>query len=76
MYQEQFEELRSQMLIKNPHLSEAYFVSSFISALKEEIKPMLHRLGPLNLQRAFEIAETQEQSLEVTMKKGKWVGKN
>lgn len=52
-YQEQFEELRSLMMGKNPHLSESYFVSSFISGLKVEIKPMLHLLKPITFQRAF-----------------------
>ena len=40
-YQEKFEELKSLMLVKNPHLSESYFVSSFISGLREEIKTMV-----------------------------------
>ena len=51
------------MLIRDPHLSESYFVSSFISGIKEEIKPMVKMLKPTTLIEAFEIAEWQEQSL-------------
>ncbi|XP_027160631.1 uncharacterized protein LOC113761725 [Coffea eugenioides] len=62
-YQEKFEELSSLMLIRDPHLSESYFVSSFISGIKEEIKPMVKMLKPATLLEAFEIAEWQEQLL-------------
>lgn len=70
-YQEKLEELRSLMLIRNPRLTESYFVSSFISGVKEEIKPMLRLLKPATLLEAFEIAVVQEQSLEVMSKKNK-----
>ncbi|KAF3639270.1 hypothetical protein FXO38_22780 [Capsicum annuum] len=33
-----FEELKAQMLMRNPNLSESHFLSSFVGALKEEIK--------------------------------------
>ena len=62
-YQERFEELSSLMLVRDPHLSESYFVSSFISGIKEEIRPMVKMLKPNTLIEAFEIAEWQEQSL-------------
>ncbi|XP_027156574.1 uncharacterized protein LOC113757594 [Coffea eugenioides] len=62
-YQEKFEELSSLMLVRDPHLSESYFVSSFISGIKEEIRPMVKMLKPNTLIEAFEIAEWQEQSL-------------
>ena len=45
------------MLVRDPHLSESYFVSSFISGIKEEIKPMVKMLKPKTLIEAFEIAE-------------------
>lgn len=35
-YQEKFEELRTLMLLRDPYLTESYFVSSFVSGLKEE----------------------------------------
>jgi hypothetical protein len=45
-YIERFEELRSLMGALNPLLPESYYVSSFISGLKDEIKPMLKILKP------------------------------
>ena len=37
-YQLKFEELRSLMMVHNPHLSEEYYVSSFISGLGDEVE--------------------------------------
>ena len=48
-WQEKFEELKTFMMIKNPHLGEEYFVSSFISGLKDEIKTMIRMLSPATL---------------------------
>lgn len=53
-------------------MSEAYFISSFFSGLKDELKPMVRLLKPQTLLEASEIAQTQEQSLEAVAKKGKW----
>ena len=52
-YEEKFEELKTLMLIRNPKLDEEYFVSSFISGLKEEIKPMVKMVKPQTLSKAF-----------------------
>lgn len=70
-YQEEFESLRSLLLAKNPSLSEQYFVSSFLSGLKEELKPMVRLMKPQTLLEAFEVAQLQEQSLEVLFRKQK-----
>ena len=66
------------MLARNPHLTEQYFVSSFISGLKEELKPMVRLMKPQNLLDVFEVAQLQEQSLNMLFKKQKVVslGKN
>jgi hypothetical protein len=56
-YIERFEELRSLMSALNPSLAESYYVSSFISGLKEDIKPMLKILKPSNVLMAFEQAK-------------------
>ncbi|XP_027118691.1 uncharacterized protein [Coffea arabica] len=53
-YQEKFEELSSLMLVRDPHLSESYFVSSFISGIKEEIKPM--ELGALGKFKVLQLS--------------------
>ncbi|XP_027124419.1 uncharacterized protein [Coffea arabica] len=73
-YQEQFEELKPLMLIKNRNLDENYFISSFISGLKEEIKPMLRMLKPATLTEAFELSQWQEYSLKVQNKNSKQTG--
>nr|XP_027108798.1 uncharacterized protein LOC113728610 [Coffea arabica] len=64
-YQEKFEELKTLMAVKNPHLSEEYFVSSFISGLKDEIKTMIRMLRPTSLFETFELAILQENALHL-----------
>jgi len=46
----------------NPSLTESYYVSSFISGLKDDIKPMLKILKPANVLMAFKQARSQEKS--------------
>ncbi|XP_071906170.1 uncharacterized protein [Coffea arabica] len=74
-YEEKFEELKTLMLLRNPKLDELYFVSSFISGLKEEIRPMVKMFKPQTLAKAFEVAELQECSLEVQAKHSRNAGK-
>lgn len=45
-YQERFEELRSLILCKDPRFSKSYYISSFISGLKDELKPMVRMIKP------------------------------
>lgn len=68
-YQEKFESLRTLMLVKNPKLPEGYFIFSFVSGLKEELKPTVHMMKPPTLFSAFEVAMLQEQSLELSSKR-------
>jgi hypothetical protein len=68
-YIERFEELRSLMGALNPLLPEAYYVSSFISGLKDEIKPMLKILKPARVLVAFEQAKWQEEANNALTKK-------
>ncbi|XP_027062727.1 uncharacterized protein [Coffea arabica] len=56
-YQERFEELKPLMMIKNRNLDENYFISSFISGLKEEIKLVVRMLKPTTLSEAFELSQ-------------------
>nr|XP_027083907.1 uncharacterized protein LOC113706223 [Coffea arabica] len=74
-YEEKFEELKTLMLIRNPRLDEGYFISSFISGLKDEIKPMVKMFKPLTLSKAFEVAELQECSIETMSKQPKTPGR-
>lgn len=72
-YQEKFEELKTLMLIKNRSLTEEYFVSSFTSGLKDEVKPMVKMFKPTTLLGAFEVVHLQEQALKLqsrTIKEG------
>ncbi|XP_027076964.1 uncharacterized protein [Coffea arabica] len=74
-YEEKFEELKTLMLTRNPRLDESYFVSSFISGLKDEIKPTVKMFKPQTLMKAFEVAELQECSLEIQSKQSKATGR-
>ena len=61
------------MLIQNPNLSEEYFISSFTSGLKEEIKPMVRMLRPNTLSGVIKIVHLQEQAIKLqgrTVKEG------
>ncbi|KAF3665647.1 hypothetical protein T459_17385 [Capsicum annuum] len=51
-----FEELKAQMLMRNPNLSESHFLSSFVGALKEEIKYGVKLYKPTTLKLAVEQA--------------------
>ena len=68
-YVEKFEELKAVLLNRNPHLDEKYFISSFISGLKIELKPMVRLMKPMTLMDAVEIAQYQEQTVEIMCKK-------
>jgi hypothetical protein len=46
----------------DPYLIESYYVSSFISGLKDDIKLMLKILKPAKVLMAFELARWQEES--------------
>ncbi|XP_071939819.1 uncharacterized protein [Coffea arabica] len=70
-YQEKFEELRVAVMVKLPLLSKSYYVSSFLSGLKEEIKPAVKIHMPQTLQVAFEKARWQEQYLSIILKQTK-----
>ncbi|XP_017233152.1 uncharacterized protein LOC108207202 [Daucus carota subsp. sativus] len=67
-YVEKFEELKSVLLCRNPQLDEKYFISSFISRLKSELKPMVRLMKPANLLDSIEVAQLQEQTVELMVK--------
>jgi hypothetical protein len=68
-YVERFEELKSLMHSLNPLLLESYYISSFISGLKEDIKPMLKILKPGTLMTTFDQAKWQEESNNILARK-------
>ncbi|KAL4281537.1 hypothetical protein GQ457_03G002250 [Hibiscus cannabinus] len=75
-YQERFEELQPLMLQQNSQLSEGYFVSSFISGLKEELKHKVKVLEPKSVFDAARQAKLYELAMEIETKKQKYVSKN
>lgn len=54
-YQEKFEELRSLMLIKDPRLSESYFVQVLLAGLKMKLNRCLGYLNHLHLWKLFRL---------------------
>ncbi|XP_052203128.1 uncharacterized protein LOC127808594 [Diospyros lotus] len=68
-YLKKFEELRSYMVSHNHHLSEAYFVSSFMSGLSEELRPMVKMMKPRTVEQASKSARLQEMMVEALIKK-------
>ncbi|KAL4309574.1 hypothetical protein GQ457_01G052960 [Hibiscus cannabinus] len=71
-YQQQFEELTPLMLQHNSHLDEAYFVSSFISGLKEELRHKVKVHEPKTLAEAAKKAKLYELALEIDQKKPRY----
>lgn len=70
-YEEKFKELRALMLYHNPHLTESYFIFSFISGLQEDLKSEIKVLEPMTLNQAYEKAKLQEKSFDSILKKAK-----
>ncbi|KAL4284548.1 hypothetical protein GQ457_16G010190 [Hibiscus cannabinus] len=71
-YQSRFEELKPFMLQHNAYLTDDYFVSSFISGLKEELKHKVKVLEPNTLAAAYRKAKLYELSLEIESKRFKY----
>ncbi|KAL4291221.1 hypothetical protein GQ457_14G001230 [Hibiscus cannabinus] len=74
-YQDQFEALKPFMLLQNCHLPEGYFVSSFISGLKEELKHKVKVHEPATLADAYKKAKLYELAQEIETRKHKYVSK-
>nr|CAD1820206.1 unnamed protein product [Ananas comosus var. bracteatus] len=73
-YQEQFEYLRSRLLQTASQFAPEYFLSSFLSGLKEELRSAVKMMYPRSLTQAFEIARLQEQNMAAMLKKSRmWV---
>ncbi|GMI86644.1 hypothetical protein HRI_002333700 [Hibiscus trionum] len=68
-YQDRFEELKPYMLMFNSTLGEDYFVSSFISGLKEEIRNRIMVHEPKTLAEAYRKARRQELVMELENRK-------
>lgn len=62
-YKIQFEQLKAFMLQNNRGLTEDYFVKSFLSGLKDEIRSMVMMMRPLTVNQAVHSAIMQERSM-------------
>ncbi|KAH0685512.1 hypothetical protein KY290_016997 [Solanum tuberosum] len=70
-YLGKFEDLKAEMLIRNPVLNEAHFISSFMGGLKKEIKYVIKMFKLITLSFAIEQARMQEKAIEAALKKDK-----
>ncbi|KAL8091683.1 hypothetical protein AgCh_034082 [Apium graveolens] len=59
-YEDQFEEMRALVVHKNKGFNEEYFMSSFISGLKESIKVVVRMFRPQSLSDAIFLVKQQE----------------
>nr|XP_016438947.1 PREDICTED: uncharacterized protein LOC107764880 [Nicotiana tabacum] len=66
-----FEDLKAHMLIRNSVLNESHFLSSFMGALKGEIRYAVKLFKPTTLSSSIEQARLQEKALEVLQIKDK-----
>ncbi|KAL4278717.1 hypothetical protein GQ457_03G025020 [Hibiscus cannabinus] len=71
-YQERFEALQPFMLQLNAQLGEAYFVSSFISGLKDDIRHKVRVHAPQTLADACRKTKLYELAMEIEVKKHKF----
>lgn len=67
-YQEKFEELAN----KTTGLSEDFFVSCFVSGLKEEVLAGVKMFAPRTIAQAMGLARLQEETIEALVKKNKF----
>lgn len=56
-YEDQFEELRALVMAQNRGFNEEYFVSSFVSGLKEHIKGAVKMFRPQTLSHVIFLAK-------------------
>lgn len=70
-YLAKFEDLKAQMILRNPALNESHFLSSFMGALKEEIKYVVKMFKLTTLSHAIEQARMQENAIKVVQRKNK-----
>ena len=70
-YQEKFEELLSEVMIRALHVLETYYISYFWVGLLDELRSMVKTHDPKTLSKAFELARLQKNAFEAYHKKHK-----
>ena len=68
-YQAKFEQLAHSILLYTPAYDDVYFVTKFLSGLKEEIRAPITLHRPPNLETAGTLALLQEDELELARPK-------
>jgi hypothetical protein len=61
-YIDTFEELMGKIRLRNPSLTEDYFVGCFVSGLKGHIKVPLRSYAPVNLVQVYALARNYEHT--------------
>ncbi|XP_019181671.1 PREDICTED: uncharacterized protein LOC109176731 [Ipomoea nil] len=69
-YNSKYDELKIQMLIAHPSLTEVYFIRKYVSGLKNHIRCFVKTANPLTLMDAYVYARQFEEGL----KGNEWVG--
>lgn len=67
-YVHKFDELKSFMKHKHGQLDEDYYINSFISGLKGEVKHMVELLTPVSVEQAILMARKQEALVDAVNK--------
>lgn len=70
-YLKRFEELMALIWMAQPSLTEPYFVSSFFSGWKDELRSMVKMMMPSSVKQAAENTRLQELTLKAIVKKNK-----
>lgn len=71
VYQERFEELAN----RTSGLTQEFFVSCFLSSLREDIRAGVQMFAPTNITQAIGLARLKEESIEAMNRQSKVVGK-
>lgn len=66
-----FNDIKAQILIKNPILAKTHFMSNFIGSLKEEIQLSIKMINTTTLKVMIDKARIQDFSIETTKKRNK-----
>ncbi|XP_056698524.1 uncharacterized protein [Spinacia oleracea] len=65
-YVDEFENLRSIMMMNNHILPETYLLESFVGGLKAAVKPFVKAFKPDSISEAIDLARLQEENLVAT----------
>ena len=74
-YLQKFEELRAQVLMRNPRVLEDFILECFIGGLKEEIRETVKMYEPINLSQVVSLSRKQERVINAKEEKTRWLNK-